>query len=249
MIRLLLADDQALVRAGLRALLDRTADVEVVGEAADGRAAVELARRLRPDVVLMDLRMPALDGLEATRLIAADPALAGVAVLVLTTFGDDEHLFASLRAGASGFLLKDVDAEELRAGVRTVAAGDALLSPADTKRLIAEFALGPAGGRVGGTTPAGGAAIDGATGRATIDGPATGGAARAPGDRLAPLTPRERELVTLVARGRSNAEIAEELTISAATVKTHVNRAMAKLGARDRAQLVVLGYECGLVER
>ena len=243
MIRLLLADDQALVRAGLRALLDRTADVEVVGEAADGWAAVELARRLRPDVVLMDLRMPALDGLEATRLIAADPALAGVAVLVLTTFGDDEHLFASLRAGASGFLLKDVDAEELRAGVRTVAAGDALLSPADTKRLIAEFALGPAGGRVGG--PTGGSA----TGGAATGGAATGGAARAPGDRLAPLTPRERELVTLVARGRSNAEIAEELTISAATVKTHVNRAMAKLGARDRAQLVVLGYECGLVER
>jgi len=217
MIRLVLADDQALVRAGLRALLERTPDLEVVGEAADGLEAVALAHRLHPDVVLMDLRMPVVDGVEATRRIAADPRLAGVHVLVLTTFGDDEHLFASLRAGASGFLLKDVDADDLRAGVRTVADGEALLSAADTKRLIAEFALHQ-------------------------------GSAPAPPDgRLAALTPRERELVVLVAQGRSNTEIARELTISPATVKTHVNRAMAKLGARDRAQLVVLAHEYRLL--
>jgi DNA-binding NarL/FixJ family response regulator len=175
----------------------------------------------------MDLRMPALDGVEATRRIAADPALDGVQVLVLTTFGDDAHLFAALRAGAGGFLLKDVDPAELRAGIRTVAAGEALLSPADTRRLIAEFA------RAGSPEPA-------------PDGPDR---AATDGARLAALTPRERELVTLVARGRSNAEIAAALTISTATVKTHVNRAMAKLGARDRAQLVVIGYEHGLVGR
>jgi DNA-binding NarL/FixJ family response regulator len=234
-IRVLLADDQALVRAGFRALLERTPGVEVVGEAPDGDRAVALARELRPDVVLMDLRMPVLDGLEATRRIAADPDLDGVQVLVLTTFGEDEHLFAALRAGAAGFLLKDVDPAQLRDGLRTVAGGEALLSPADTKRLIAEFA------HRGGTRAL---PVAGATGATGVTG-ATGAA----GPPLPDLTPRERELVTLVAQGRSNAEIAQALSISSATVKTHINRAMAKLGARDRAQLVVIGYEHGLVGR
>jgi DNA-binding NarL/FixJ family response regulator len=215
-IRVVLADDQTLVRAGFRALLERSDDIEVAGEAADGAAAVELVRRTTPDVVLMDVRMPALDGIEATRRIVGDPALAEVKVVVLTTFEVDEYVFGALRAGASGFLLKDVDPDDLRAAVRLVAAGQALLSPSVTRRVIAEFA-----GR-----------------------PGQGGADFAA--RVAPLTDREREVVTLVAQGLSNEEIGQALFMSPATAKTHVNRAMAKVGARDRAQLVVFAYQSGL---
>jgi DNA-binding NarL/FixJ family response regulator len=215
-IRVVLADDQTLVRAGFRALLERSDDIEVAGEAADGAAAVELVRRTTPDVVLMDVRMPALDGIEATRRIVGDPALAEVKVVVLTTFEVDEYVFGALRAGASGFLLKDVDPDDLRAAVRLVAAGQALLSPSVTRRVIAEFAGRP--------------------GQGEADFAA----------RVAPLTDREREVVTLVAQGLSNEEIGRALFMSPATAKTHVNRAMAKVGARDRAQLVVFAYQSGL---
>ena len=216
MIRVVLADDQALVRAGFRALLDAQDDVEVVGEADDGAAAVALATERAPDVVLMDIRMPGVDGLEATRRIAADPALAGVRIVILTTFDLDEYVFEALRAGASGFLVKDTEPEELLRAVRVVAAGDALLAPGVTRRLIAEFAD-----------------------RQPRPGPAP--------DALEDLTEREREVVALVAHGLSNDEIARRLVVSPATAKTHVSRAMVKLGARDRAQVVVFAYRSGLV--
>ena len=216
MIRVLLADDQALVRAGFRVLLQSAPDLEVAGEAANGEEAVALARELRPDVVLMDIRMPVLDGLEATRRIAADEALAGVRVLILTTFESDEYVFEALRAGASGFVLKDIEPADLLQGVRVVAAGEALLSPPVTRRLIAEFAGRPAVRR-----------------RSAKD--------------LESLTEREREVLALVGRGRSNEEIAADLFVSPATVKTHVSRVLSKLYARDRAQLVVAAYESGLV--
>jgi DNA-binding NarL/FixJ family response regulator len=215
-VRVLLADDQTLVRAGFRVLLERGDDIAVIGEVADGARAVDEARTTRPDVVLMDIRMPVMDGLEATRRIVADERLAGVRVVVLTTFELDEYVFAALRAGASGFLLKDIDPVELRQAVRVVAAGEALLSPRVTRRLIGEFVA---------QSP------------------------RRPSDpgRLAPLTEREREVVALVAGGLSNQEIGGRLYLSPATAKTHVSRAMMKLGARDRAQLVVIAYETGLV--
>jgi DNA-binding NarL/FixJ family response regulator len=215
MIRVLLADDQALVRAGLRALLEAEEDVVLVGEAADGNEALALTRKLRPDVVLMDLSMPEVDGVEATRRIGADEGLATTKVLILTTFGSDEHIFEALRAGASGFLLKDTEPAELLRGIRAVAAGDALLGPCITRRLIAEFALQPTRG----VRP----------------------------EALRWLTEREREVTALVAAGLSNDEIAERLVISRATAKTHVSRAMRKVDAHDRAQLVVLAYESGLV--
>jgi DNA-binding NarL/FixJ family response regulator len=214
-IRVLIADDQALVRAGFRVLIESAEDLEVVGEAADGVEVVAMAHATQPDVVLMDVRMPQMDGLEATRRILADPKCADARVIVLTTFDLDEYVFEALRSGASGFLLKDIDPEELLAGIRIVAAGDALLAPSVTRRLIAEFARTPAAPK---TDPA----------------------------ALAALTEREREVVALVARGLSNAEIAQELYISPATAKTHVSRAMLKLGARDRAQLVVMAFESGL---
>jgi DNA-binding NarL/FixJ family response regulator len=213
-IGVVIADDQALVRAGFRSLLDAQPDIDVLGEASDGEQAVLLAGTLAPDIVLMDIRMPGLDGLEATRRIGADERLGGVKVIILTTFGLDEYVFEAIRAGASGFLVKDTEPEELVHAVRVVAAGDALLSPTVTKRLIEEFAT-----------------------RAKE--PQTG--------RLEDLTEREREVVALVGGGLSNEEIAQRLVLSVATAKTHVSRAMTKLRARDRAQLVVKAYEAGLV--
>jgi DNA-binding NarL/FixJ family response regulator len=232
MIRVLLADDQALVRAGFRMLLEASEDICVVGEAANGGAAVALAVELLPDVVLMDLRMPEVDGLTATKRISADSRLGRVRVVVLTTFDDDEHVFGALRAGASGFLVKDVEPEELLQAVRVVARGDALLAPSVTRALIAAF-IAKGGGAPGSGAPGAG---PGARPRAE--------AAALPG--LATLTDREREVVALVAEGLSNDEIAARLVVSPLTAKTHVSRAMIKLAARDRAQLVVLAYAHGL---
>ncbi|GHF91265.1 response regulator [Streptomyces griseosporeus] len=220
-IRVLLADDQALLRSAFRVLVDSEPDMEVVGEASDGAEAVRLAKEQRADVVLMDIRMPGTDGLAATRMISADPSLAGVRVVILTTFEVDDYVVQSLRAGASGFLGKGSEPEELLNAIRVAAGGEALLSPAATKGLIARFLA------------------QGDTGDGDLD--------PARSERLAALTGREREVLVQVAGGHSNDEIAERLEVSPLTVKTHVNRAMAKLGARDRAQLVVIAYESGLV--
>jgi len=216
LIRILLADDHALLRAGYRALLDLEEDITVVGEAADGEEAVLLARHTVPDVVLMDISMPGVGGLEATRRILADEALAGVRVLLLTTFETDENVLEGVRSGARGFLLKDTDPDELVRAVRVVAAGGALLCPSVTRRLLAEVASRPE-------------------------------LARSAPDALCWLTDREREVMALVAVGLTNRQIAERLVVSPATAKTHVSRAMRKLHAHDRAQLVVLAYESGLV--
>jgi len=215
-----LADDQALVRAGFRALLDSEDGIAVVAEAADGEEAVRLARRHRPDIVLMDIRMPRLDGLQATARLTADAALAGTRVVVLTTFELDEYVFGSLRAGASGFLLKDVEPADLIAAVRVVAGGEALLAPKLTRRLIEAFVAQGGEARIASAPQAG---------------------------RLQELTPREREVLGLVGRGLSNVEVAQRLVLSPLTAKTHVARLFTKLGARDRAQLVVIAYESGLV--
>jgi DNA-binding NarL/FixJ family response regulator len=215
MIRLVVADDQAVVRAGFAALIAAQDEMQVAGEAADGRAAVDLVRRVLPQVVLMDIRMPRLDGLEATRLICADSTLADTRVLILTTFDLDEYVYAALRAGASGFLLKDAGTVELLQAIRVVAKGDALLAPSITKRLIAEFAARP----------------DPQQRPVELDG----------------LTEREHEILRLVAGGLSNQEIARALVISPLTAKTHVSRILGKLSCRDRAQLVALAYENGLV--
>jgi DNA-binding NarL/FixJ family response regulator len=213
-IRVLLADDQALVRAGFASLLDGEDDIEVIGEASDGAEAVALARDLVPDIVLLDIRMPRLDGLEATKQIAHDPKLGSVRIVILTTFALDEYIFEAVRHGASGFLVKDTEPVELLRAIRVVAAGDALLSPKVTRQLIGEFATR---------------------------------AQPPPPRQLMELTNREREVTALVAEGLSNEDIAERLFLSPATAKTHVNRAMSKLGARDRAQLVVFAYQSGLV--
>lgn len=215
-IRVLLADDQALVRAGFRVLVGLAPDIEIVGEAADGATAVDLARSLRPEVVLMDIKMPGTDGVQATRQIAADPDLRGVRVIILTTFEEDEYIFTAIHAGASGFLVKDTEPEDLVSAIRVVARGDALLSPGVTRRLIA---------RIAGHGPA-----------RPVDASA-----------LSVLTEREREVLALVASGMTNDQIGAALYISPVTAKTHINRTMAKLGARDRAQLVITAYETGLV--
>jgi DNA-binding NarL/FixJ family response regulator len=215
-IRVVLADDQALIRSGFRVLIDSAEDLEVVGEAATGDDAVRLARSTRADVVLMDIRMPGTDGIAATRAITDDDDLAGVKVVVLTTFEIDAYVIEAVRAGASGFLSKSIEPADLLDAIRTVAGGDALLSPKATQALLAEFATA-------GTGPA------------------------IPADRLADLTTREREMMTLAAHGLSNDQIAERLFLSPLTVKTHINRAMMKLAVRDRAQLVVLAYQSGLV--
>jgi DNA-binding NarL/FixJ family response regulator len=215
MTRVVLVDDQALLRAGFRALIDAEDDLEVVGEAGDGAEALAVVRSSKPDVVLMDIRMPGVDGLEATRQISAEPTLSDTRIIILTTFELDEYVFEAVRHGASGFLVKDTEPVDLLAGIRAVAAGDGLLSPSVTRRLIAEFASR--------SRPS------------------------APTKVLDPLTDREREIVALVGEGLSNDEIAERLVVSPATAKTHVSRAMTKLHARDRAQLVVLAYETGLV--
>ncbi|MFE2534398.1 response regulator [Streptomyces sp. NPDC059371] len=215
-IRVVLADDQNLVRAAFAMLVESARDMEVVGQAATGREAVELARAARADLVVMDIRMPDLDGIEATRLIAADENLAGVRVLVLTTYDTDEHIVEALRAGASGFLVKDTRPAELLDAIRTVAAGDALLSPGPTARLVARFLRAPSVPALAAGGPEG-------------------------------LSEREREVLTLVARGLNNTEIAAALGLSPLTAKTHVSRIMGKLGARDRTQLVIVAYESGLV--
>jgi DNA-binding NarL/FixJ family response regulator len=216
MIRVVLADDQALVRTGFKVLLNPAPDIDVVGEAANGQQAIECARATRADVILMDVRMPVLDGLEATRRIAADDDLAGVRIVILTTYESDEYLIEALRAGASGFLTKDVDTDEVLRAIRAVAAGDALLSPRMTRRLISNVSTGPS-------------------------------KIHTPPASLAELTAREREVVVLAAHGLSNDEIAGKLFLSPLTVKTHISRAMTKLQVRDRAGLVVLAYESGLV--
>ncbi|MFE6222885.1 response regulator [Streptomyces sp. NPDC057854] len=221
MIRVLLVDDQPLIRSGFRALLDLEDDIEVVAEASDGREALALARAPGPDVALVDIRMPVVDGIETTRRIAADPGLAGVHVVILTNYGMDEYVLDALRAGAAGFLVKDVLPEDFLHAVRVAARGDALLAPSVTRRLIHRCLAQPASAAAGPGTDA--------------------------GRGLAELTGREREAVVLVARGLSNDEIAGRMVISPLTAKTHVNRAMTKLGVRDRAQLVVLAYESGLV--
>ncbi len=236
MIRVLLADDQALLRAGLRMLLETADDIEVVGEAANGGVAVALAREHHPDVVLMDLRMPEVDGTTATRLIVADPGLSGTQVIVLTTFGDDASVHAALRAGATGFLVKDAEPAELLQAVRLVARGEALLSPSVTRAVIARLTALP---------PEPGPAPVAARPVPLAPAPARPVPA-ASGPGLAALTGREREVVALVAAGLSNDEIAVRLTVSPLTAKTHVSRAMTKLAARDRAQLVVLAYQHGL---
>ncbi|MER7820047.1 response regulator transcription factor [Streptomyces sp. NPDC096153] len=215
MIRVLLVDDQPLIRSGFRALLDLEDDIEVVAEAADGQEGWALVKEHLPDVALIDIQMPVMDGIEATRRIAADPALACVHVVMLTNYGMDEHVFDALRAGAAGFLVKDIVPEDLLHAVRVAARGDALLAPAITRKLIDQYVTQPLPTRVG--------------------------------SGLEELTSREREAVALAAQGLSNDEIADRLVISPLTAKTHVNRAMAKLHARDRAQLVVLAYESGLV--
>jgi DNA-binding NarL/FixJ family response regulator len=228
MIRVLLADDQALIRAGFRVLLEAADDIEVIGEAVNGDQAVELATAERPDVILMDIRMPGTDGLAATAQIAAADALNGVKVVILTTFETDEYVYQALRAGASGFLVKDAEPEELIRAVRVVHRGEALLSPSVTRRLIASLATkAPA-------VPA------------TAAGRGPGNPARPAAD-LARLTEREREVLALVAQGLSNEEVATRLYLSPLTTKTHVSHIMTKLGARDRAQLVVIAYETGLV--
>jgi DNA-binding NarL/FixJ family response regulator len=214
-IRVLLVDDQPLIRAGFRALLEAEDDIEVVAEAADGRQGVSLAAQRLPDVALVDVQMPVMDGIEATRRIAADPRLAGVHVVILTNYGLDEYVFTALRAGASGFLVKDIEPDDLLRAVRVAARGDALLSPTITRRLISEYVSRPPE-----AVPAAGLEV---------------------------LTNREREVMALVARGLSNDEIATHMVISPTTAKTHVSRAMTKLHARDRAQLVVYAYESGLV--
>jgi DNA-binding NarL/FixJ family response regulator len=214
-IGVVVVDDQALVRAGFRVLVDSSSDLEVLGEAADGVDAVRIVRQLRPEVVLMDIRMPGMDGIEATRQIVGAPEGAGTRVLILTTFDLDEYVYDALRAGASGFLLKDTPPADLLEAIRVIAAGNALLAPSVTRTLIAEFA-----------------------GRAA---PLMKNA-----DALGMITPREREVLLHIARGRSNGEIAEDLHMSGATAKTHVSRLLSKLGARDRAQLVVIAFESGL---
>ncbi|MGY4718859.1 response regulator [Naumannella cuiyingiana] len=216
MIQIVVVDDQPLIRMGLRVLIDSEDDLALAGEAGDGRAALEVVRRVRPDVILMDIRMPGMDGLAALREITADPALATTRVIILTTFELDEYVFAALQAGAAGFCIKDDDPEELLRAVRTVAAGESLLSPSVTRRVIATFAGRP-------SAPV----------------------ARSP--QLAELTDREREVLGLIGEGCNNDEIAERLVISKATARTHVSRAMIKLGARDRAQMVIIAYQAGLV--